>query len=24
VNNQIYGNMNPKKVAAIFGHRGGH
>jgi len=24
VNNNIYGNMNPKKVAAIFGHRGGH
>jgi NADH:ubiquinone oxidoreductase subunit E len=23
VNNNIYGNMNPKKVAAIFGHRGG-
>ncbi len=22
-NNKIYGNMNPKKVAAIFGHRGG-
>ncbi|OGN98692.1 MAG: NADH dehydrogenase [Chloroflexi bacterium RBG_13_51_18] len=24
VNNKIYGNMNPKKVAAIFGSRGGH
>ncbi len=24
VNNQIHGNMNPKKVAAVFGHRGGH
>jgi len=24
VNNKIYGNMNPQKVAAIFGHRGGH
>ena len=24
VNNNIYGNMNPKKVAAVFGHRGGH
>ena len=23
VNNNIYGNMNPKKVAAIFGHYGG-
>jgi NADH:ubiquinone oxidoreductase subunit E len=23
VNNNIHGNMNPKKVAAIFGHRGG-
>jgi NADH:ubiquinone oxidoreductase subunit E len=23
VNNKIYGNMNPKKVAAIFGHYGG-
>jgi NADH:ubiquinone oxidoreductase subunit E len=23
VNNNIYGNMNPKKVAAIFGHCGG-
>ena len=24
VNNNIYGNLNPKKVAAILGHRGGH
>jgi NADH:ubiquinone oxidoreductase subunit E len=24
VNTKIYGNMNPQKVAAIFGHRGGH
>jgi NADH:ubiquinone oxidoreductase subunit E len=24
VNSKIYGNMNPKKVDAIFGHRGGH
>jgi len=24
VNNNIHGNMNPKKVAAIFGHRRGH
>ncbi len=24
VNNTIYGNMNPKKVAAIFGSYGGH
>jgi NADH:ubiquinone oxidoreductase subunit E len=23
VNNNIYGNMNPKKLAAIFGHYGG-
>jgi NADH:ubiquinone oxidoreductase subunit E len=23
VNNNIYGNMNPKKAAAIFGHYGG-
>jgi len=23
VNNNIYGNMNPQKVAAIFGHYGG-
>jgi NADH:ubiquinone oxidoreductase subunit E len=23
VNNKIYGNMNPQKVAAIFGHYGG-
>jgi NADH:ubiquinone oxidoreductase subunit E len=23
VNNTIYGNMNPKKVAAVFGHYGG-
>jgi NADH:ubiquinone oxidoreductase subunit E len=24
VNTKIYGNMNPQKVAAVFGHRGGH
>jgi len=24
VNKNIYGNMNPKKVANIFGHYGGH
>jgi NADH:ubiquinone oxidoreductase subunit E len=24
VNNNIYGNLNPKKVAAIFGSYGGH
>jgi NADH:ubiquinone oxidoreductase subunit E len=24
VNNTIYGNMNPKKVAAVFGSYGGH